>query len=93
MPSDELVAVIVWVTGLLLFLFGLLVIIGRLASYRYSGRITVPFQRGIAPLLVGLAFLSVSLFLLGIRKGIVYLWVTIGAIGGVVYLIWFVRST
>ena len=58
--------------------------ISRLAVSRHTGSFVVPWRRGVAPILVGLAVLSVSLIMLGVVDGVVRLWAMIGLVAVVI---------
>lgn len=88
MPESDAVAVAIWVVGLLLVLAGVLMVIARLALRRHTGRFEMPWRRGIAPLVAGLALLTASLYLLGVRDGLVDVWLVLTAIAVVVLVVY-----
>lgn len=83
MPTDDAVPIAIWVAGLLVLLGGILVTIARLAVYRHTGEFRMPYRRGVVPLLVGLALVSVSAFMLGVRDGLILLWAGVALLAAV----------
>lgn len=87
MPGDETVAVALWAVGFLLVIGGVLVTIGRLAVYRYTGTFDPPWRRALAPAVAGCASLSVALVLLEAAVVVVWLWTGVGLAAGIVALV------
>lgn len=87
METEETIAIALWAIGVVLILAGILVTIGRIAVYRHTGTFRMPYRRGVAPLLIGLAVVSVAAYLLGVRRGLVSVWGIVGAIAVIAVLL------
>lgn len=90
MPAADLPAITLWAIGLVFVIVAILTTIARVFRYRYSGTFDPPWIRGGVAFFVGLACISGSLYLLGVRDGLIRFWqyALAIAIAGVVVALW-----